>query len=709
MNSEVKRRILGATQRRFGNARVSICIAFALALFSALPTGVRGQTADSKMPPLLLGAAWYPEQWPESRWDKDLQLMEAAHLDVVRVGEFAWSSEEPSEGHYDLDWLARAIRMAEEHHIAVVLGTPTDAPPAWLTSKYPETLRVQADGRRAQHGLRRQFNYANPLYRKFCAEIVTQLAQRFGHDPDVIGWQIGNEYTDESFDAGTRRQFDDWLEAHFHTLDALNHDWTTTYWSQTYDRWNEIPLPTEANENPGLLLAYKHFVTDTWRSFQRVQIDVIREYADPRQFITTNYGGLGWSDHFDHYVVGRDLSLASWDDYVGEGHLNVARNGAMHDLVRGFKRANFWVMETQPGSVNWAPVNNTLNRGETRAMAWQAVGHGADAVLYWQWRSALNGQEQYHGSLVGPDGEPLPIYSEVSQIGSEFERAGAALAGTTPKAQVAILHSYDSRWAIDFQVFNRHYDQLSVLLDYYRPLRQQRLTVDIVNADASLNSYKLVLAPDLNVISPELAAHLLAYVKQGGDLLLGPRSGMKDEYDALNVERQPGPLVGPLGGRVEEYYALDTTVPVSGELGAGTATLWAERLSVRAPDDKVLLSYGKSNGWLDGHPAMISRRVGKGRISYLGAVLDSTLMDRVIAWATSEAQVKPEFSPVPDGVEVCRRVGASHIIYVLINHGGTPAQIALPAEMQDVLAGGNNVTKVRLGQQGVAVLESSAD
>ena len=707
MSDQPMKKVLTAAEGRPPAKWISVWLAIAMMLSAAGPARSQVQTNAPGTPSLLLGAAWYPEQWPESRWDNDLQLMQDAHLRVVRVGEFAWSSEEPAEGHYDLDWLERAIRLAEKHHIAVVLGTPTDAPPAWLTAKYPETLRVDADGRRAEHGGRRQFNYADPLYRKFCAEMATKLAQRFGHDPDVIGWQIGNEYTDESFDARTRRQFDDWLEAHFHTLDALNRGWTTAYWSQTYDRWDEIPLPDMPNENPGLLLAYKHFVTDTWRSFQKVQIDAIRKHADPRQFITTNYGGLGWSDHFDHYVVAKDLSLASWDDYVGEGHLHAARNGAMHDLVRGFKRANFWVMETQPGSVNWAPVNNALDRGETRAMAWQAVGHGADAVLYWQWRSALNGQEQYHGALVGPDGEPLPILSEVRQLGSEFERASAALAGTTPKAQVAILHSYDSRWAIDFQRFNRNYHQLDVLLDYYRPLRRQRLTVDIVNGDAPLDEYKLVVAPDLNVISPELAAHLLAYVKQGGDLLLGPRSGMKDEYNALNVERQPGPLAAALGGRVAEFYVLEAKVPVRGELGAGTAALWAERLETHAPDDQVLLRYGKSNGWLDGQAAMITRSVGKGRISYLGAVLDPALMERVMTWATSGAEVKAEFGPLPDGVEVCRRVGAGRTVFVLINHGGAPAEVALPETMEDVLHGGS-VAEVRLEPQGVAVLESAS-
>jgi beta-galactosidase len=697
-----------------GRARLTLAAlliaAFAVTIAFAASAAVNGNSA----PPLLLGAAWYPEQWPESRWDADLQLMEDADLHVVRVGEFAWSSLEPSEAHYDLDWLARAIRLAAKHHIAVVIGTPTDAPPAWLTSAHPETLRVDADGRRAEHGIRRQFNYASPAYRVFCAQIAEKLAERFGRDPDVIGWQIGNEYTDESFDPATRRQFEAWLARKYVTLDALNRDWTTAYWSQTYDRWDEIPIPLPgANENPGLLLDYKHFVSDTWRSFQQVQLDAIRKYADPRQFITTNLGGLGWSDNFDHYEITQPLDVAAWDDYAGEGHLNAVRNGAMHDYVRGWKRRNFWVMETQPGSVNWARVNTTLDRGETRAMAWQAVGHGADAVLYWQWRDALNGQEQYHGAIAGPDGEPLPIYEEVQTIGSDFERAAEAIKGTEPSAQVALLTTYDSRWAIDFQPHNHNYDQLDVLLSYYKPLRDDRLTVDIVNANAPLAGYKLVFAPSLNLISKDLAAHLLDYVQQGGHLVLGPRSGMKDEHNALNVERQPGPLAAALGGRVEQYYALDTTVPVSGTLGSGTVSLWAEQLSSRDSNDEVMLRYGQSNGWLDKQPAMITRPVGKGRITYLGALLDSGLMKHTIDWAVDDAQLKPEFGAVPEGVEVCRRVDGARSVFILIDHklaeqGATELHINLSTPMKDLLHNNQPVASIDLDPQGVAVLATYA-
>ena len=306
-------------------------------------------------PPLMLGASWYPEQWPEARWDADLALMQAAGLRMVRVGEFAWSSLEPEEGRFTLDWLDRAIAAAAAHHILVVLGTPTDAPPAWLTSRYPETLRVDENGRRLQHGERRQFSYTSAKYRELCRRIVGQLARRFGHNPDVIGWQIGNEYTEDSFDAESRRLFHEWLQAKYQTLDALNRHWTTAYWSQTYDSWDEIPMGS-GRGNPGLLLDYKRFVTDEWRSFQRNQLDVIRREADPRQFITTNLGGLGWADRFNRREIAADLDLVSWDTYVGQGHVDPYRLGATHDLVRGWKGRNFWVMEMQPGSVDWAGI-----------------------------------------------------------------------------------------------------------------------------------------------------------------------------------------------------------------------------------------------------------------------------------------------------------------------------------------------------------------
>jgi beta-galactosidase len=656
--------------------------------------------ADTR-PPLFLGTAWYPEQWPEQRWDADLSLMEQASIRFVRIGEFAWSAMEPSEGRYDFDWLDRAIALAAKHRIYVVLGTPTAAPPAWLTQKYPETLRMKEDGRRDEHGNRQQFNWADPKYREFARDIAERMAKRFGHNPNVIGWQIDNEYANASFGEDVKKQFQDWLKAHYGTLDNLNTRWTTAYWSQAYSDWSQIPIETSYG-NPGLLLAWKHFVSDTWRSYQRNQLDAIRANSDARQFITTNM--MGWFDEYDHYVVSQDLDLASWDDYIGTGHLDPVRNGATHDLTRGFLQKNFWVMETQPGFVNWQRVNNSLDKGEVRAMAWHDIGHGADAVSYWQWRSALNGQEEYHGTLVGADGTPAPLYSEVAQIGREFAHAGPALAGTSVHSEVAILYSYDSRWAIDWQRHNAGYDPVAALLSYYGPIRALAQSVDIDPPTASLAKYKLVIAPALNLLTAEAAQNLITYVRNGGDLVLGQRSGMKDADNSLQPERQPGPLVDLLGGRVEQYYALNDAVPIAGQWGNGSSSLWAELLSTKSPDTEVLMRYGKSNGWLDGEPAAITRKVGKGRITYIGAWLDNATMKNAAKWMIETSGVKAAFGAVPDGVDVYPRSGDGKNVYILINFAEDAKTIPLPAAMHNVLSG-QTVSTVTLDRYGVAILE----
>jgi beta-galactosidase len=669
-------------------------------LLSIAPASSQTQSAPMTVPPLVLGTAWYPEQWPEARWDADLALMEQAGIHFVRVGEFAWSRMEREEGHYDLDWLDRTIAAAARHHITTVIGTPTAAPPAWLTQKYPETLRTLVDGRKDQHGNRQQFNWANAKYRELARKIAEQLAKRFGHNPNVVGWQIDNEYAEVSFDPETRAQFQQWLKAHYGTLDNLNARWTTEYWSEAYTAWDQIPIQTGYG-NPGLLLNWMRFVSDTWRDYQRNQVDVIRANADRRQFITTNM--MGWFDGYDHYTVSQDLDLAAWDDYVGQGHLDPVRNGAAHDLTRGFKHKNFWVMETQPGSVNWASINNFLDKGEVRAMAWHDVGHGADAVSYWQWRSALNGQEEYHGVIVGPDGTPVPLYEEIAEIGKDFAKAGPMLAGTSVHSEVAILHSYESRWAISWQKHNKSYDPVEEILSYYGPLRDLAQSVDVVSPSAPLGQYKLVVAPGLNVLPDDVAQNLIAYVKGGGHLVLGQRSVMKDWDNGLQRERQPGPLAPILGGRVEQYYALTDPVTVRGTWGSGESQLWAELLSTREPDDEVLMRYGKSNGWLDDQPAAITRKVGKGRITYIGAWLDSKSMLEAAKWMTNISGVQPALPNVPEGIEVSVRSGSSGRVYVLINFSKTAQTVPLSFAMTEVLSG-KTTQSVNLPVYGVAVL-----
>jgi beta-galactosidase len=665
------------------------------------PTQVAGHNA------LLMGAAWYPEQWPEERWETDLAMMEAAHLNVSRIAEFAWSRMEPSEGQFDFGWLDRAIRLAEKHHIAIVLGTPTAAPPAWLTQKYPETLRVEENGQRVTHGTRAHGSVTSVKYREFCRRIAKEMAKRYGHDANVVGWQIDNEYGYGlmSYNDEGRKQFQEWLKAKYKTLDALNQHWTTSYWSQTYDNWSEIPIPI-GEHNPGLRLDWQRFVTYAWTGYQQNQIDAIRAHADPRQFITGNFMGYGF-DAFDHYVIAQPLTFVAWDDYIGTGHLDPDTNGISHDAMRGLKRENIWIIETQPGSVNWSNLNNSLDKGEVRAMAWHDVGHGADEVSYWQWRSALNGQEEIHGTLVGPDGKPVPLLDEVAQTAKEFAGLQDAFRDTRVVSEVALLNDYESRWAIDWQKHTEKYDQFAILKSYYHALRKIAQSIDIVSPDVPLDSYKLVVAPNLYLIPQERAEHLLAYVKNGGHLVLGPRSGMKDEFNALLPIRQPGFLAEALGAQVEQYYALEKSAGASGSLGNGEASVWAERLKPSAADTQVLLKYGRSNGWLDEQPAIVSRTYGRGSITYVGTVLDEHLTEALAEWLTKSSGVSPAFGPVLNGIEVSRRVGPSGSVYVLINWRAKNQNISLPHTMQSLLDQ-KQVSQVQLPQYGVAVLSDQS-
>lgn len=399
----------------------------------------------------------------------------------------------------------------------------------------------------------------------------------------------------------------------------------------------------------------------------------------------------------------------------------------LNDFVRGWRRQNFWVMETQPGSVNWAPSNNALAPDETRALAWQDVGHGADAILYWQWRSALNGQEQYHGAIVGPDGKPNPIYAEIQKLGAEFNEVRSALNGTSPRANIAILHTYDSRWAVDFQPHTRAYDQQEVLLRFYKPSESIAASngdaIDIIDPTrAPLDGYKLLVAPSLNVIDDTLGAKLVAWVKAGGHLLLGPRSGMKDHFNSLNTERQPGLLVSSLGAKVEQYYALDRKVHLISRTGSlllspdTTADIWAEGLSLETPDTSVNLEYLDPLGWLDHRPAMVTRSVGRGSISYLGTLPDAVTLDAILWKAANDAGIKTQNAPPQNGIELCKRVSPDghRNVLIAINHSDKPATVKLSTRYKNLLQSepeGSPVaalsptgTTVMMPSQGVAVL-----
>jgi beta-galactosidase len=629
--------------------------------------------------------------------------MQKAHLHMVRVGEFAWTALEPAEGKYDLDWLERAINLAGQHGIYTVLGTPSAGPPVWMEKKYPDIMVTEDNGKLFTGATRNHGNWNSERYRRFVQEIDEQLAQRFGHNPYVIGWQIDNEFSKQSFDADTQGQFHRWLEHRYGSIAKLNAAWTTAYNNQTYSSFDEVPLVNGTGDNsPGLWLDSKRFITDSLRSFQRIQIDAIRKYAEPQQKITTNL--MGWYDLFDHYEIAKDLDIVAWDNPQVQGAYFPMQNGAVHDLMRGLKgSADYWVMETTAGPRGGGNASAMLRKGEMRAAIWEYVGHGADLVSYWQWRDALNGGEANHGAIVDVDGTPDPIYTEYAQLGAEFEKAAPALAGTTAHAQVALLHSYPSRWDINWQKMNPAYDPVAELMSYYTPLRQLGYSVDIVPPDRDLSQYKLVIAPGLTVLEQPQADNLARYVKGGGHLVLAQRSGMKDENNSRWPQRQPGPLVDLLGARVEQYMALLEPVSVDGTWGSSPAKLFAEQLHVINPDTRVLMRWHAPNSWLDGEPAAVTRSVGQGSIAYMGAWMDDPAMKRAVEWMLNSSGARPDLFAVPATVEVFHRAGAGKDVFIIGNYSTSATKVKLPESMENVLTGDRSGV-VDLPAFGVAVL-----
>lgn len=654
-----------------------------------------------------LGAAYYPEHWPQERWPEDIRLMKEAGFTVVRMAEFAWSTLEPAAGEFDFDWLGTAIDMLAEAGIASVLGTPTAAPPAWLVQQYPDILPVNENGRQVQFGNRTHYCVNSPEFHTAVQRIAQAMGQHFGANKNVIGWQLDNEYGRVCYCSRCQQLFQDYLQEKFGSLDTLNEHWTTRYWSQTYSDWAQIPLPIEGPHNPGLKLAFKQFVTKSYRRYQQLQIETLRLHIPEDVWITHNF--MNWFDKYDHYILSKDLDVASWDWYVGTGHNDFRLSGAAHDLVRGFKRKNFWLMETQPNHVNWSTANNALNKGEGRAMAWHAVAHGAEAVLYWQWRSAKGGQEQYHGSLIDQSGQPRPFYSEVERLGREFAKVSELLNGARTKARIAILNDYDSWWAIQQQPHHQDFDYVEHLLSYYKPLAALNIPVDILPADVdTLTGYRLVIVPAMNIITPERAEVLQQYVKRNGRLVLTSRTAVKDPYNALLPERPPGFLAELAGVEVEEYYALDEPIPIKGNWFEGYAHRWAEQLKFLSDTPVAIAKYGPSNGWLDDQLAITVCPAGAGLVYYVGTCLDEASQFALVQRFAQNAGIKSPPINVPEGVEVRPMTNANgEDLWLVINHQQTAKIINPPWPVIEHFSGKTLESKFKVAPYGVAILTRS--
>ncbi|SFJ34172.1 beta-galactosidase [Jannaschia pohangensis] len=537
-----------------------------------------------------LGTCYYPEHWPEEIWADDARRMADLGLTWVRIGEFAWSRLEPAPGRFDWGWLDRAIDVLTGAGLSVVLGTPSATPPRWMLDRHPDMLAVDATGRPRKFGSRRHYCFSHAAYRADAARMAGLMAERYGDR--VAAWQTDNEYgchdTVISYSAAARDAFRLWLVERYGTVDRLNQAWGNVFWSMDYDSFDQIDLPnlTVTEPNPAHLMAFRRFSSDQVVAWNAAQVAAIRAHS--KAPISHNY--MGRVTEFDHYATGRQMEIATWDSYPlgflldrvpGGDKAAYLRQGDPdfqafhHDLYRACGQdGRWWIMEQQPGPVNWAPWNPAPLPGMVRLWSWEAFAHGAEAVCWFRWRQFPQAQEQQHAGLLRSDSTEAPGFAEAAEVAAELRDAPDV---APMQAPVALVFDYASQWAWEVQPQGQGFDHFALCFDLYRALRSLGLSIDILPPEtATLDGYAMVLVPGLLTIP---AALRTAMERAEGIVVTGPRTDLKTDELAM-----PMPL-GPNLPGLAATSVMEETFPPDAPRGlqnGGGIDLWLEHLKTDA-------------------------------------------------------------------------------------------------------------------------------
>ena len=502
-----------------------------------------------------LGVCYYPEHWPEEGWAEDARRMVEMGLSWVRIGEFAWSRLEAESGKLTFKWLDRAIETLADAGLKIVMCTPTATPPRWMVDKYPDMLAWDTEGRPRGFGSRRHYDFSHLGYREECVRIARILGERYGKHSAIKAWQIDNEYgchdTTLSYSPIARDAFRLWLADKYGSIDALNRRWGTVFWSMEYNRFDQIELPnlTVTEPHPAHVMDFRRFASDQVVAFNKAQADVLRGLTEAD--LLHNY--MGRITDFDHFSVGKDLDIATWDSYPlgfledrsdrdASYRRTHAREGDEdfqafhHDLYRAVGRGRWWVMEQQPGPVNWAPHNPTPKTGQVRQWTFDAFDHGAEVVSYFRWRQLPFGQEQMHAGLLRSDGELSEDGKVVRAIATELQNY---VSPSDKPAEVAIVFDYTSQWAWEVQPQDQNFDYFRLVLDVYTGLRKLGFErVDILPPEATeFGNRKAVFIPGLFAWNDTLKTAVRNFK---GQVIIGPRTGSRTEDFHIPDSLPPG-------------------------------------------------------------------------------------------------------------------------------------------------------------------------
>jgi beta-galactosidase len=653
---------------------------------------------------LAYGGDYNPEQWPEDVWEEDVRLMREAGVSLVSVPVFGWSRLEPAPGEFDFGWLDRLLDLLHGAGIGVDLATATASPPPWLTRLHPEILPVLADGTRLWPGGRQHYCPSSPAYREAARRLVTAMADRYGSHPGVVLWHVNNEYgchvpacwCDESAAA-----FRGWLRRRYGTLDALNEGWGTAFWSQRYSDWEEVLPPRRAPTfpNPTQVLDFRRFSSDALLECYELERAVLAERS-PGIPVTTNF--MGFFEPLDYWTWAAREDVVSNDSYPDpadpDGHVHAAMVG---DLMRSLGGGRPWIlMEQSPNRVNWRARNAAKAPGQMRLWSYQAIARGADGVLFFQWRQSRAGAEKWHSAMV-PHGpvESSPTWHEVVRLGGELRRLDA-VRDTRVEAEVAIVLDWESWWALELpsrpSADVRLLDRVAAC---YEPFFRANVTADFVAPGGDLSGYRLVVVPNLYLVSDGAADNLRRYVADGGALVVSFFSGVVDPHDHVRLGGYPGAFRELLGLRVEDFEPLAASQRVGlrfADGDAGEAHTWSELITPLGAE--VVAAFE------GGGPAVLRHGFGLGVAWYVGTAPEPEAMRRILGRAWTEAGVSA-VAVVPDGVEAVRRGG----LLFLLNHGIEAVDVSVRSGCMELITGRALETdRLRLGPRDVAIVAEPA-
>ncbi len=650
---------------------------------------------------ILFGTYYYPEQWDKSQWERDIKNIADMGFDFTHYAEFAWSSLEPEEGKYDFSWLDKSVELAWKYGLKVVLCTPTAAPPAWLTEKYPEILIVNDIGIPIQHGTRQHVSWSSDTYRQYVSKIVTELAKRYGNNEAVIGWQIDNEpshYGIYDYSRNAQKEFRIWLENKYKIIDSLNSTWGNAFWSQSYNTFEQVSIPNQrevpVKVNPHAILDFQRFCSDEVASFINDQNDILRQYVSKDQWITTNtmpnhhpvdpyrMNKLDFHAYTRYLVTGMDDGYGEQGFRMGSSHIL----GFNNDTYRNYPGKVYGVMELQPGQVNWGNFDPQTYPGAIRLWLYHVFAGGSKFVCNYRFRQPLKGSEQYHYGMIQTDGitpsvggeQYIQTIKEREILKTNYDK-NAKVPEEVAKKRAAILYGIDNDWEMQFQPQTIQWNTPQHILRYYKPLKSFGAPVDIIDESVDFSSYPVLIAPAYELLDYSLIDRWTDYVVQGGHLVLTCRTGQKNREAQLWEDKFAKPIYSLIGA---EFLCFDHLPPNKWAVVKldGKSYQWNNWGDVVIPNKDTEIWGTYDDQFYKGKAAVLHHKIGKGTVTYVGVDTDDGKLEKdVLRKIYSNAKVN--ILDLPEGVTVEWRDG----FYIGLNYSSEIQTIPMKANTKVVI------------------------